>query len=144
MAKSKELRKFEIEAITEEITANIYKRRNKEVNDFQKSDAFASARELEKSLKKLSKKKREINKEISDIKNIIRNEVSKLKHTLKKDDINLYFQEHYPDEDGVLLLEPSVYDIRRKVEQKLTLALIPNDVRDRLEEIVSQITNELS
>ena len=144
MAKSKELRKFEIEAITEEITANIYKRRNKEVNDFQKSDAFASARELEKSLKKLSKKKRQLNKEISDIKNIIRNEVSKLKHTLKKDDINLYFQEHYADDDGVLLLEPSVYDIRRKVEQKLTLALIPNDVRDRLEEIVSQITNELS
>lgn len=144
MAKSKELRKFEIEAITEQITANIVKRRNKEVNDFQKSDAFASARELEKSLKKLSKKKREINKEISDIKNIIRNEVSKLRYTLKRDDINLYFQEHYPDEDGVLLLEPSVYDIRRKVEQKLTLALIPNDVRDRLEEIVSQITNELS
>mgnify|MGYP006254846951 FL=1 len=144
MAKSKELRKFEIEAITEQITANIVKRRNKEVNDFQKSDAFASARELEKSLKKLSKKKREINKEISDIKNIIRNEVSKLRYTLKRDDINLYFQEHYPDEDGVLLLEPSLYDIRRKVEQKLTLALIPNDVRDRLEEIVSQITNELS
>ena len=144
MAKSKELRKFEIEAITEQITANIVKRRNKEVNDFQKSDAFASARELEKSLKKLSKKKREINKEISDIKNIIRNEVSKLRYTLKRDDINLYFQEHYPDEDGVLLLEPSVYDIKRKVEQKLTLALIPNDVRDRLEEIVSQITNELS
>ena len=144
MAKSKELRKFEIEAITEQITANIIKRRNKEVNDFQKSDAFASARELEKSLKKLSKKKKEINKEISDIKNIIRNEVSKLRYTLKRDDINLYFQEHYPDEDGVLLLEPSVYDIKRKVEQKLTLALIPNDVRDRLEEIVSQITNELS
>ena len=144
MAKSKELRKFEIEAITEQITANIVKRRNKEVNDFQKSDAFASARELEKSLKKLSKKKREINKEISDIKNIIRNEVSKLRYTLKRDDINLYFQEHYPDEDGVLLLEPSVYDSRRKVVQKLTLALIPNDVRDRLEEIVSQITNELS
>ena len=56
----------------------------------------------------------------------------------------MYFQEHYPDEDGVLRLEPSVYDIRKKVEQKLTLALIPNDVRDRLEEIVSQITNELS
>jgi uncharacterized protein YfcZ (UPF0381/DUF406 family) len=144
MAKSKELRKFEIEAITEQITANIIKRRNKEVNDFQKSDVFASARELEKSLKKLSKKKREINKEISDIKNIIRNEVSKLRYTLKRDDINLYFQEHYPDEDGVLRLEPSVYDIRKKVEQKLTLALIPNDVRDRLEEIVSQITNELS
>ena len=144
MAKSKELRKFEIEAITEQITATIIKRRNKEVNDFQKSDAFSSARELEKSLKKLSKKKREINKEISDIKNIIRNEVSKLRYTLKRDDINLYFQEHYPDEDGVLLLEPSVYEIRRKVEQKLTLALIPNDVRDRLEEIVSQITNELS
>lgn len=144
MAKSKELRKFEIEAITEQITANIIKRRNKEVNDFQKSDAFASVRELEKSLKKLSKKKKEINKEISDIKNIIRNEVSKLRYTLKRDDINLYFQEHYPDEDGVLLLEPSVYDIKRKVEQKLTLALIPNDVRDRLEEIVSQITNELS
>jgi alanyl-tRNA synthetase len=144
MAKSKELRKFEIEAITEQITANIIKRRNKEAKDFQKSDAFASARELEKSLKKLSKKKREINKEISDIKNIIRNEVSKLRYTLKRDDINLYFQEHYPDEDGVLRLEPSVYDIRKKVEQKLTLALIPNDVRDRLEEIVSQITNELS
>jgi len=144
MAKSKELRKFEIEAITEQITANIVKRRNKEVNDFQKSDAFASARELEKSLKKLSKKKKEINKEISDIKNIIRNEVSKLRYTLKRDDINLYFQEHYPDEDGVLLLEPSVYEIRKKVEQKLTMALIPNDVRDRLEEIVSQITHELS
>jgi len=144
MAKSKELRKFEIEAITEQITANIIKRRNKEVNDFQKSDAFASARELEKSLKKLSKKKKEINKEISDIKNIIRNEVSKLRYTLKRDDINLYFQEHYPDEDGVLLLEPSVYEIRKKVEQKLTMALIPNDVRDRLEEIVSQITHELS
>ena len=144
MAKSKELRKFEIEAITEQITANIVKRRNKEVNDFQKSDAFASARELEKSLKKLSKKKREINKEISDIKNIIRNEVSKLRYTLKRDDINLYFQEHYPDEDGVLLLEPSVYEIRKKVEQKLTMALIPNDVRDRLADIVSQITHELS
>lgn len=144
MAKSKELRKFEIEAITEEITANIYKRRNKEAKDFQKSDAFASARELEKSLKKLSKKKKELNKEISDIKNIIRNEVSKLRYTLKRDDINLYFQEHYPDEDGVLLLEPSVYEIRKKVEQKLTMALIPNDVRDRLADIVSQITNELS
>ena len=144
MAKSKELRKFEIEAITEQITANIVKRRNKEVNDFQKSDAFASARELEKSLKKLSKKKKEINKEISDIKNIIRNEVSKLRYTLKRDDINLYFQEHYPDEDGVLLLEPSVYEIRKKVEQKLTMALIPNDVRDRLADIVSQITHELS
>ena len=144
MAKSKELRKFEIEAITEEITANIYKRRNKEAKDFQKSDAFASARELEKSLKKLSKKKREINKEISDIKNIIRNEVSKLRYTLKRDDINLYFQEHYPDEDGVLLLEPSVYEIRKKVEQKLTMALIPNDVRDKLADIVSQITHELS
>lgn len=144
MAKSKELRKFEIEAITEEITANIYKRRNKEAKDFQKSDAFASARELEKSLKKLSKKKRELNKEISDIKNIIRNEVSKLRYTLKRDDINLYFQEHYPDEDGVLLLEPSVAHIRAKVEQKLTMALIPNDVRDRLADIVSQITNELS
>jgi alanyl-tRNA synthetase len=144
MAKSKELRKFEIEAITEEITANIYKRRNKEAKDFQKSDAFASARQLEKSLKKLSKKKKELNKEISDIKNIIRNEVSKLRYTLKRDDINLYFQEHYPDEDGVLLLEPSVYEIRKKVEQKLTMALIPNDVRDRLADIVSQITNELS
>lgn len=144
MAKSKELRKFEIEAITEEITATIYKRRNKEAKDFQKSDAFASARELEKSLKKLSKKKREINKEISDIKNIIRNEVSKLRYTLKRDDINLYFQEHYPDEDGVLLLEPSVYEIRKKVEQKLTMALIPNDVRDKLADIVSQITHELS
>ena len=144
MAKSKELRKFEIEAITEEITATIYKRRNKEAKDFQKSDAFASARELEKSLKKLSKKKKEINKEISDIKNIIRNEVSKLRYTLKRDDINLYFQEHYPDEDGVLLLEPSVYEIRKKVEQKLTMALIPNDVRDKLADIVSQITNELS
>ena len=144
MAKSKELRKFEIEAITEEITANIYKRRNKEAKDFQKSDAFASARELEKSLKKLYKKKKELNKEISDIKNIIRNEVSKLRYTLKRDDINLYFQEHYPDEDGVLLLEPSVYEIRKKVEQKLTMALIPNDVRDRLADIVSQITNELS
>ena len=144
MAKSKELRKFEIEAITEEITATIYKRRNKEAKDFQKSDAFASARELEKSLKKLSKQKREINKEISDIKNIIRNEVSKLKYTLKRDDINLYFQEHYPDEDGILLLEPSVYEIRKKVEQKLTMALIPNDVRDRLADIVSQITHELS
>ena len=144
MAKSKELRKFEIEAITEQITANIVKRRNKEVNDFQKSDAFASARELEKSLKKLSKKKKEINKEISDIKNIIRNEVSKLRYTLKRDDINLYFQEHYPDEDGVLLLEPSVYEIRKKVEQKLTMALIPNDVRDKLADIVSQITHELS
>lgn len=144
MAKNKELRKFEIEAITEQITATIIKCRNKEVNDFQKSDAFASARELEKSLKKLSKKRKEINKEISDIKNIIRNEVSKLKHTLKRDDINLYFQEHYPDEDGVLLLEPSIYEIRKKVEQKLTLALIPSDVRDRLEEIVFQITNELS
>ena len=144
MAKSKELRKFEIEAITEEITANIYKRRNKEAKDFQKSDAFASARELEKSLKKLSKKKRQLNKEISDIKNIIRNEVSKLRYTLKRDDINLYLQEHFPDEDGVLLLEPSVAHIRAKVEQKLTMALIPNDVRDRLADIVSQITNELS
>ena len=144
MAKSKELRKFEIEAITEEITANIYKRRNKEAKDFQKSDAFASARELEKSLKKLSKKKRQLNKEISDIKNIIRNEVSKLRYTLKRDDINLYLQERFPDEDGVLLLEPSVAHIRAKVEQKLTMALIPNDVRDRLADIVSQITNELS
>jgi uncharacterized protein YfcZ (UPF0381/DUF406 family) len=126
MAKSKELRKFEIEAITEQITANIIKRRNKEVNDFQKSDVFASARELEKSLKKLSKKKREINKEISDIKNIIRNEVSKLRYTLKRDDINLYFQEHYPDEDGVLRLEPSVYDIRKKVEQRNSF---PNNKR---------------
>ena len=56
----------------------------------------------------------------------------------------MYLQEHYPDEDGVLLLEPSVAHIRAKVEQKLTMALIPNDVRDRLADIVSQITNELS
>ena len=56
----------------------------------------------------------------------------------------MYFQEHYADDDGVLLLEPSVAHIRAKVEQKLTMALIPNDVRDRLADIVSQITNELS
>ena len=143
---SNQLRKFEQDAITNEILSDL--------NKMAKASQVKA--EKSKSYKEIEKKLNSINLIMADIRaieNKMATATSEMYVLIKKfNDVDCnedFFRLQYSNyrhnrENATINWDTQTYVLRGQVEQKLALALISPDWKDRLQEIINSITEELS
>lgn len=142
---SNQLRKFEQDAITNEILSDLTKM----------TKASQVKAEKSKSYKEIEKKLNFINLIMADIRALenkmatATNEMDVLIKEFNVDCNEDYFRLQYSNyrhsrENAMINWDTQTYVLRSQVEQKLALALISPDWKDRLQEIINSITEELS
>jgi len=142
---SNQLRKFEQDAITNEILSDLTKR----------AESSQVKAEKSKSYKEIEKKLNSINLIMADIRALEKkmatatNEIDVLIKEFNVDCNEDFFRLQYSNyrhnrENAAINWDTQTYVLRGQVEQKLALALISPDWKDRLQEIINSITEELS
>lgn len=142
---SNQLRKFEQDAITNEILSDLTKM----------AKASQVKAEKSKSYKEIEKKLNSINLIMADIRALenkmatATNEMDVLIKEFNVDCNEDFFRLQYSNyrhnrENAMINWDTQTYVLRGQVEQKLALALISPDWKDRLQEIINSITEELS
>jgi len=135
---TKQIRKFEQNAIAREILNNIVASRTITQKKAEKSNEF-------KPIKKVQKDLIDIQKAITKLENkrgLLRTKLSKtvenFNNTHKNSKLNWdsYNNKAYWNE--------STWDLQSDIERKLAIALIDPDWQEKLHDIINQITKELS
>ena len=135
---TKQIRKFEQNAIAREILNNIVSSRKITQKKAEKSNEFKPIKkvqkdliDIQKAITKLENKRRvlrtKLNKTVENFNNTHKN--SKLNWDSYND--NAYWNE-------------STWDLQSDIERKLAIALIDPDWQEKLHDIINQITKELS
>ena len=135
---TKQIRKFEQNAIAREILNNIVASRKITQKKAEKSNEF-------KPIKKVQKDLIDIQKAITKLENkgrVLRTKLSRAVENFNlKDKKNRLIWDSYRYTTS---WDDRAYELRNDVERKLAIALIDPDWQEKLHDIINQITKELS
>ena len=135
---TKQIRKFEQDAIANEILTNILATKKLGQDKIEKSNKF-------KPIKKAQKDLRDVQEAITELDNkrrLLRTRLSRAVENFNLNDKkNRLTWDSYHDTTS---WDDKAYELKHDIERKLAIALIDPDWQEKLHDIINQITKELS
>ena len=135
---SKQIRKFEQDAIASEIVNNIVASKKLGQAKIEKSNKFKPIKKIQKDLRDVQGTITELNNKRRLLRTRLSRAVENFNLNNKK---NRLTWDSYHDTTG---WDNETYKLRDDVERKLAIALIDPDWQKKLHDIINQITKELS
>jgi len=140
-----QIRKFELDAIANEVESKLYEKAKQVQSDLEKQSDYKNILELVKIINRLQDQEKDIEKRIS-----IRAE--ELKEYLETYNQNLnqnFSLEHnsynsYMHEKDSVSWNTETWKLRDQVDNKLAIALMSPDARDRMSEVIQEVVDSLS
>ena len=140
MAQPKELRRFEIEAIAHRIAEDVKTSKTKAHQKLKKTGAYKKLEKIAKEYSNLDDAIRQLENKRRETSDIISAEVSKWNAQNHEEHVRFTWTQY----GSRLEFDFNEWSLKEDVQRRLAIALIAPDFRERLEEIIAQITKDLT
>jgi len=139
---SKQIRKYELDAISQEVLDDLQQKQQKGQASLEKGTKYKQIKQQVDTIVSLQT-------QIEDIQERISRQRESVRKVLKTFNKNLHegFELHhqtYGSKDKLSWNKGFDYHLRQKVEQKLAIALMSPDARERMSEVIQEVVNSLS
>jgi hypothetical protein len=135
------IRKYEMEAMANQVMVGLEERIGKLESDIRKTSQYKAIEKKHNQLLALYKKYRAIDKELSNLKEEINDDIRALNdnpNTSKHCRLN-----NLSWNDSQLMFNCNKWEIKSDIEEKLTVALIKPDAKKYIEKIVAQVVDAI-
>jgi|TARA_R100000084_G_C4646819_1_gene147262 hypothetical protein len=135
------IRKYEMEAMANQVMVGLEERIGKLESDIRKTSQYKAIEKKHNQLLALYKKYRAIDKELSNLKEEINDDIRALNdnpNTSKHCRLN-----NLSWNDSQLVFNCNKWEIKSDIEEKLTVALIKPDAKKYIEKIVAQVVDAI-
>jgi len=140
MAQPKELRRFEIDAIAHRIAEDVKTSKTKAHQKLRKTGAYKKLEKITQAYKNLDDSIRELEKKRQETSDVISSEVSNWNAQNPEEHVRFAWSQY----GNRLEFDFNEWSLKEDVQRRLAIALIAPDFRERLEEIIAQITKDLT
>lgn len=140
-----QIRKYELDAIAEEVVSKLTEKAKQVQSDLEKQSDYKQIEEQLKVINALQDQEEDIQKRVSD-------HVEKLKEFLKtynkglNDNFSLCHESYnrYGNERDSVSWSTETWKLRDQVNNKLAIALMSPDARNRMSEVIQEVVDNLS
>ena len=140
MAQTKELRRFEIDAIAHRIAEDVKTSKTKAHQKLRKTGAYKKLEKITQAYKNLDDSIKELEKKRQKTSDVISSEVSNWNAQNPEEHVRFGWSQY----GNRLEFDFNEWSLKEDVQRRLAIALIAPDFRERLEDIIKQITRELT
>ena len=140
MAQTKELRRFEIDAIAHRIAEDVKTSKTKAHQKLKKTDAYKKLEKIAKEYTSIDEAIKELETKRRKTSDTIDAEVSKWNAQNHEEHVRFQWTQY----GSPLEFDFNEWSLKEDVQRRLAIALIAPDFRERLEDIIKQITRELT
>ena len=140
MAQTKELRRFEIDAIAHRIAEDVKTSKTKAHQKLKKTDAYKKLEKIAKEYTSIDEAIKELETKRRKTSDTIDAEVSKWNAQNHEEHVRFQWTQY----GSRLEFDFNEWSLKEDVQRRLAIALIAPDFRERLEDIIIQITRELT
>ena len=140
MAQPKELRRFEIDAIAHRIAEDVKTSKTKAHQKLKKTDAYKKLEKIAKEYTSIDEAIKELETKRRKTSDTIDSEVSKWNAQNQEEHVRFGWSQY----GSRLEFDFNEWSLKEDVQRRLAIALIAPDFRERLEDIIKQITRELT
>ena len=140
MAQPKELRRFEIDAIAHRIAEDVKTSKTKAHQKLKKTDAYKKLEKIAKEYTSIDEAIKELETKRRKTSDTIDAEVSKWNAQNQEEHVRFGWSQY----GSRLEFDFNEWSLKEDVQRRLAIALIAPDFRERLEDIIKQITRELT
>ena len=140
MAQTKELRRFEIDAIAHRIAEDVKTSKTKAHQKLRKTGAYKKLEKITQAYKNLDDSIRELEKKRQKTSDVISSEVSNWNAQNPEEHVRFAWSQY----GNRLEFDFNEWSLKEDVQRRLAIALIAPDFRERLEDIIKQITKDLT
>ena len=137
-----QMRKFEQEAIATEIYEKIVVKQGLEQLELQKTKEYKAIQSIVDKMSDIEKKRDDLYKELSNVKDVLREQISAFNDTILDKNFTLTSQNRYYDSVYNLNWTDNEWKVKQNIERKLAIALISPDWKDKLSTIIDDIASE--
>lgn len=140
MAQPKELRRFEIDAIAHRIAEDVKTSKTKAHQKLRKTGAYKKLEKIAKEYTSIDETIKELETKRRKTSDTIDAEVSKWNAQNQEEHVRFQWAQY----GHRLEFDFNEWSLKEDVQRRLAIALITPDFRERLEEIIAQITKDLT
>ena len=140
MAQPKELRRFEIDAIAHRIAEDVKTSKTKAHQKLRKTSAYKKLEKIAKEYASIDETIKELETKRRKTSDTIDSEVSKWNAQNQEEHVRFGWSQY----GSRLEFDFNEWSLKEDVQRRLAIALIAPDFRERLEEIIAQITKDLT
>ena len=140
MAQPKELRRFEIDAIAHRIAEDVKTSKTKAHQKLRKTSAYKKIEKIAKEYASIDEAIKELETKRRKTSDTIDSEVSKWNAQNQEEHVRFGWSQY----GSRLEFDFNEWSLKEDVQRRLAIALIAPDFRERLEDIIKQITRELT
>lgn len=140
MAQPKELRRFEIDAIAHRIAEDVKTSKTKAHQKLRKTSAYKKLEKIAKEYASIDQAIKELETKRRKTIDTIESEVSKWNAQNQEEHVRFQWSQY----GSRLEFDFNEWSLKEDVQRRLAIALIAPDFRERLEEIIAQITKDLT
>ena len=140
MAQPKELRRFEIDAIAHRIAEDVKTSKTKAHQKLRKTGAYKKIEKIAKEYASIDETIKELETKRRKTSDTIDSEVSKWNAQNQEEHVRFGWSQY----GSRLEFDFNEWSLKEDVQRRLAIALIAPDFRERLEDIIKQITRELT
>ena len=140
MAQTKELRRFEIDAIAHRIAEDVKTSKTKAHQKLKKTDAYKKLEKIAKEYTSIDEAIKELETKRRKTSDTIDAEVSKWNAQNHEEHVRFQWTQY----GSRLEFDFNEWSLKEDVQRRLAIALIAPDFRERLEELIAQITKDLT
>ena len=140
MAQPKELRRFEIDAIAHRIAEDVKTSKTKAHQKLGKTGAYKKLEKIAKEYTSIDEAIKELETKRRKTSDTIDAEVSKWNAQNQEEHVRFGWSQY----GSRLEFDFNEWSLKEDVQRRLAIALIAPDFRERLEDIIKQITRELT
>jgi len=140
MAQTKELRRFEIDAIAHRIAEDVKTSKTKAHQKLRKTGAYKKLEKITQAHKNLEDSIKELEKKRQKTSDVISSEISNWNAQNPEEHVRFAWSQY----GNRLEFDFNEWSLKEDVQRRLAIALIAPDFRERLEDIIKQITRELT
>ena len=140
MAQPKELRRFEIDAIAHRIAEDVKTSKTKAHQKLRKTGAYKKLEKIAKEYASIDETIRELENKRRKTSDTIEAGVSKWNAQNQEEHVRFQWSQY----GARLEFDLNEWSLKEDVQRRLAIALIAPDFRERLEDIIKQITRELT
>ena len=137
-----QMRKFEQEAIATEIYEKIVVKQGLEQIELSKTKEYKAIQSIIDKMSAIEKKRNDLYKELSSIKDTLKEQISAFNDTILDKNFTLASQGRYYDSSENLRWSDDEWKLKQAIERKLAIALISPDWKDKLSTIIDDIASE--
>jgi len=137
-----QMRKFEQEAIATEIYQKIQETNIVIQKELEQTKKYKDIQAVVDELADLDKQSQELNKAMTNTRDIIGKLVKEFNNNISKNEFELTTVSRYYNGSGQLTWTDNHWDTMRNIERKLAIALISPDWKDKLSSIIDDIASQ--